>query len=417
MAIIRPFKAFRPKKDLAEKIASRPYDVLNSSEARAEAKGNEYSFLRVNKPEIDLAEDVDVYSKEVYAKGAANLKSFITQNWLTQDEAPCYYIYAQKMGKHQQFGLVACSSIDDYFNNVIKKHEYTRPKKEKDRIDHMYALGAHIGPVFLTYRPVAVLDQIIEKWVNEHGPAYDFASEDGIQHTVWVIDNKTVNTDITKIFESKIPATYVADGHHRSAASAIVGQRMRDEKGSCTGEEDFNFFLSVLFPSNQLKIIDYNRLVKDLLHDITNEEFLTALLANFQLTPEKKLFYPKERGEFALYMDKQWYRLQADDSIITDEDPVEALDISIISNYVIDPLLGIEDQRTDDRIDFVGGIRGLEELERRVDSGEMKLAIAIPPVSIDQLLAVADSGTVMPPKTTWFEPKLRSGLLIHKFND
>lgn len=414
MAIIKAFKAFRPTKDIAEKLASFPYDVLNSEEARALAKGNDYSFLRINKPEIDLAPNVDVYDKSVYLKGKENLDTFIENGWLQQDEIPKLYIYAQKMGNHLQKGIVACSSIDDYFNDVIKKHEYTRPVKENDRIEHMYTAGAHLGPVFLAYKPLKQIDQIIEDWITNHPKENEFTSTDGIEHITWVIDDETTIKQITSIFETQVKYTYVADGHHRSAASAKVGERLRNEKGEYSGHEDFNYFLSVLFPANQLSIIDYNRVIKDLLPDISTDEFLTALLSNFTVQPVNGQVRPSVSGEFGLYIDKQWYRLTADYSIKSD-DPVEGLDISILSNYVIAPLLGIEDQRTDNRIDFVGGIRGLDELERRVDSGEMRLAFAIPPVTMDQLMRVADSGNVMPPKTTWFEPKLRSGLFVNKF--
>ena len=414
MAIIKPFKAYRPTKDIAEKLASFPYDVLNSEEARALAKDNEYSFLRINKPEIDLAPDVNVYDKSVYLKGKENLDTFIKNGWLQQDEAPRLYIYAQKMGNHLQKGIVACSSIDDYFNDIIKKHEYTRPVKENDRIEHMYTAGAHLGPVFLAYKPLKQIDQIIEDWIAKHETENKFTSTDGIEHITWVIDDETTIKQINSIFRTIVNFTYVADGHHRSAASAKVGARLREEKGEFTGHEDFNYFLSVLFPANQLSIIDYNRVVKDLLPDISTEEFLTALLSNFTVSPVNGQVRPSMRGEFGLYIDKQWYRLVADESIKSDH-PVEGLDISILSNYVIAPLLGIDDQRTDDRIDFVGGIRGLNELERRVDSGEMRLAFAVPSVSMEQLMRVADSGEVMPPKSTWFEPKLRSGLFVNKF--
>ncbi len=371
MAIIKPFKAFRPTKDIAEKLASFPYDVLNSEEARALAKGNEYSFLRINKPEIDLEANVDVYDKSVYQKGKENLNTFIENNWLQQDESAKLYIYAQKMGNHLQKGLVACSSIDDYFNDIIKKHEYTRPVKENDRIEHMYTAGAHLGPVFLAYKPLKQIDQIIEDWIASHPKENEFTSTDGIEHITWVIDDETTIKQITSIFESQVKYTYVADGHHRSAASAKVGARLREEKGEFSGHEDFNYFLSVLFPANQLSIIDYNRVIKDLLPDISTEEFLTALLSNFTVQPVNGQVRPSVSGEFGLYIDKQWYRLTADKSIKSDH-PVEGLDISILSNYVISPLLGIEDQRTDNRIDFVGGIRGLDELEKRVDSGEMR---------------------------------------------
>jgi uncharacterized protein (DUF1015 family) len=415
MAIIRAFKAFRPRKDLAEQLASFPYDVLNSDEARKLAEGNEYSFLRINKPEIDLSPEIDVYDQAVYDQGKSNLDEFIEKGWLQQDNQASLYIYAQKMGNHVQKGLVCTSSIDDYFSDVIKKHEYTRPVKEKDRVEHMYTAGAHLGPVFLAYKPIKLIDQIVEDWAARHEPENKFTSSDGIEHTTWVVDDETTIKQITSVFEGQVKQTYVADGHHRSAASAIVGQRLRDEKGEYTGSEAFNYFLSVLFPADQLMIIDYNRVVKNLLPDISTEEFLTALLSNFTVSAENGQVRPSVAGEFGLYIDGQWYRLTADESICNSKDPIESLDISILSNYVIDPLLGIEDQRTDDRIDFVGGIRGLDELERRVDSGEMKLAFAVPPVTMDQLMHVADSGRVMPPKSTWFEPKLRSGLFVNKF--
>lgn len=415
MAIIKPFKAFRPKQELAAQMASFPYDVLNSEEARTLAEGNEYSFLRINKPEIDLDSSINIYDKKVYDKGKENLETFISNAWLLQDEKPNLYIYAQRMGNHLQKGLVACSSIDDYLNDVIKKHEYTRPVKENDRIEHMYTAGAHLGPVFLAYKPLKQIDQIIEDWISKHSAENQFVATDGIEHITWVIDDEITIKQLIAIFETQVKYTYVADGHHRSAASAKVGERLRNEKGAYTGHEAFNYFLSVLFPSDQLMIIDYNRVIKNLLPDISTEEFLTALLANFTVEAENGQVRPSVRGEFGLYIDKQWYRLTADESILNNTDPVGSLDISILSTYVIDPLLGIEDQRTDDRIDFVGGIRGLDELEKRVDSGEMKLAFAIPPVTMEQLMKVADSGNVMPPKSTWFEPKLRSGLFVNKF--
>jgi uncharacterized protein (DUF1015 family) len=415
MSIVKPFKAFRPQKEIAQKLAAKPYDVLSSEEARQEAKGNEYSFYRINKPEVDLPKDVNIYSDEVYSKGRQNLDEFIAKGWLKQDENDNLYIYAQQMGNHLQKGLVACCSIDDYFNDIIKKHEYTRPVKENDRIAHMAALEAHIGPVFLTYKPLDKIDAIIEGWTTTHQPEVQITTDDGIIHTAWKIDDASTIETLTHLFATEVPYTYVADGHHRSAASAKVGQMWREKNPGYTGDEDFNYFLSVLFPANQLKIFDYNRVFTELLPDITIEEFLTALMANFTVIPEKKQVKPTNRGEFGLYIDGQWYRLVADIFILQENDPVESLDVSILSNYVIAPLLGIEDQRTDDRIDFVGGIRGLDELEKRVNSGEMKLAFAIPPVTIEQLMTVADSGSVMPPKSTWFEPKLRSGLFVHKF--
>lgn len=414
MTKIKAFKGFRPKKGLEEKIASRPYDVLNSQEARKEAKDNKYSFLRINKPEIDLPKNIDHYSEEVYNKGKENLDSFIENNWLIQDETEKLYIYEQTMGKHKQKGLVAGSSIDDYFNNIIKKHEYTRQVKEKDRIQHMATLGAHIGPVFLTYKPIKELDNIIESWCIKKEAVYDFVSEDKIGHKVWLIDDNATIKTIEGIFETQVPFTYVADGHHRSAASAKVGKILRKQKGEYTGNEEFNNFLSVLFPSDQLMIIDYNRVVKDL-NGLSKEAFLMSLQTNFTIEKENEEVRPSVNYEYGMYLDGDWYRIKADNSIINKIDPVKKLDISVLSDYVIDPILGIEDQRTSNRIDFVGGIRGLAELEKRVDSGEMLVAFAIHPVNIDQLIAVADSGNVMPPKTTWFEPKLRSGLFVHRF--
>jgi uncharacterized protein (DUF1015 family) len=336
---------------------------LNSDEARELAIGNEHSFLRINKPEIDLPREVDSHDAKVYQKGKENLDAFITKAWLQQDENPFLYIYAQRMGKHLQKGIVACSSIDDYFNDIIKKHEYTRPVKEQDRIDHMYTAGAHLGPVFLAYKPLKQIDQVVEDWTAKHKPENQFTTSDGIEHITWVIDDEIAIKQLTSIFESQVKNTYVADGHHRSAASAKVGKRLREENPNYSGHEDFNYFLSVLFPSDQLMIIDYNRVVKDLLPDVSTDEFLTALISNFTVQAVDGQVRPSMPGEFGLYIDKQWYRLTADQSILTSLDPVGSLDISILSNYVIDPLLGISDQRTDDRIDFVGGIRGLSELE------------------------------------------------------
>lgn len=414
MAKIKAFKALRPQQGLEEKIASRPYDVLNSEEARQEAKDNSYSFLRINKPEIDLPKDVAVYSEAVYRKGKENLDLFIKENWLMQDQKPQLYIYEQTMGNHSQKGLVATSSIDDYFEDKIKKHEFTRVKKETDRIEHMATLSAHIGPVFLTYKPIQKLDKIIADWCSTQKAVNDFVSTDGIGHKVWCINDETTINEIVGIFETQVPYTYVADGHHRSAASAKVGAMLRAQKGEYTGTEPFNHFLSVLFPANQLMIIDYNRVIKDL-NGLSKESFLTALQTNFSIEKEDEAVRPSVNYEYGMYLDGSWYRLKADNAITQTQDPVKSLDISILSDYVIDPILGIEDQRTSERIDFVGGIRGLDELEKRVDSGEMVLAFAIHPVNINQLMTVADSGNVMPPKSTWFEPKLRSGLFVNLF--
>lgn len=414
MAIIKAFKGLRPEDDIADKVASRPYDTMNTAEARAEAEGNPMSFLRVIKPEIDLPEGTDPYADVVYKMGAANLQEFVQNGWLKPDATDCLYIYRQIMGVHAQVGLVACSSIHDYFDDVIKKHEYTRPVKEQDRIKHMRTLRAHQGPVFLTYPDVFDIDEVINGVIASDDPEIDFAAGDNVRHTIWVINDRTIIRELERLFRTKVPATYIADGHHRAASSAKVGQALMKENPNHTGEEEYNFFLSVLFPADQLSIIDYNRVVKDL-NGLTSEEFLAAVSEKFNIRPCEEAAKPEFNGEFGLYMDGIWYMLEAPEEMLDEPDPVESLDISILSNNIIDPILGIKDQRTDDRIDFVGGIRGLEELERRVDSGEMACAFSIFPVSIHQLIAVSESGRVMPPKTTWFEPKLRSGLVVHKF--
>lgn len=415
MAIIKPFNGWRPKPELAEKVASRPYDVLNSEEAREEAKGNAYSFLHVCKPEIDLPETVDHYADEVYAKAVENWKKFQDDGTFVQDDKKSMYVYRQIMNGHEQTGLVANSSIQDYFNDIIKKHEFTRPDKENDRIRHMFELQCHPEPVFLTYPDVEEIDSIINKVVSAQKPVYDFTADDGIQHTFWVIADKRKITSIEKLFNTKVPFTYIADGHHRSASSAKVGKRMAEKNPSHTGDEEYNFFLSVIFPASQLMIMDYNRLITDL-NNHTPEEFFKLLDEKFIIQHVGKTAYkPQLLHEFGLYFDGEWYRLVARQNTYNDNDPIDVLDITIMSNHLLDPILGIKDQRTDKRIDFVGGIRGLGELEKRVNSGEMKLAISLFPVSIQQLINIADSGNVMPPKSTWFEPKLRSGLVVHTF--
>lgn len=414
MSIIRPFKGFRPTKKLAENVASRPYDVLNSDEAREEAKDNSVSFLHVCKPEIDLDPSIDHYDDKVYAKAVENWRRMQSDGTFVQDSTPCLYAYRQVMNGHSQVGLVANSSIEDYFNDVIKKHEYTRPEKENDRIRHMYELQCHPEPVFLTYPDVPELDSIMQSVVSEK-PAYDFTADDEIQHTFWVIQNTATINQIVKIFEQKIPFTYIADGHHRSAGSAKVGKRMAQENPNHTGNEEYNFFLSVIFPASQLMIMDYNRLVVDL-NNHTTSDLLDAI--NKKFTVEFKgaeIYKPVQLHEFSMYLDGAWYKLTANPGIYNDNDPIDVLDVTILSNHILDPLLGIKDQRTDKRVDFVGGIRGLGELKKRVDSGEMKIALALYPVSIQQLINIADSGNVMPPKSTWFEPKLRSGLVVHTF--
>ncbi|MFN3939282.1 MAG: DUF1015 domain-containing protein [Chitinophagales bacterium] len=414
MSIIKPFRGFRPKKEYAEKVASRPYDVLSSDEAREEAKGNSVSFLHVCKPEIDLDPSIYHYDDSVYAKAVENWKRLLTNGIFVQDSTPCLYAYRQIMHGHAQVGLVANSSIEDYFNDVIKKHEYTRPEKENDRIRHMYELQCHPEPVFLTYPDVAELDSIMHTAVSGN-PAYDFTADDGIQHTFWVIDNTETIRQIQKIFEQQVPFTYIADGHHRSAGSAKVGRRMAQENPNHTGNEEYNFFLSVIFPASQLMIMDYNRLVVDL-NNHSATDFIDKISEKFSIESKgNEVYKPTQLHEFSMYLNNTWYKLVAKPGTYNDNDPIDVLDVTILSKHILDPLLGIKDQRTDKRIDFVGGIRGLGELKKRVDSGEMQIAFALYPVSIQQLINIADSGNVMPPKSTWFEPKLRSGLVVHTF--
>ncbi|HWB61943.1 MAG TPA: DUF1015 family protein [Chitinophagales bacterium] len=415
MAVIKPFKAVRPAAQLAAQVASLPYDVMNSAEARIMAEGNPYSFLHVSRAEIDMPEGVDEHSSDVYQKAKANFDSLVKQQTLIQDNQPLLYIYAQVMNGRQQIGLVACSSVEDYFNNVIKKHELTRPEKEKDRIDHMLALQAHVGPIFLTYHAHPTVDGLINDFISANKPVYDFTATDGIQHTVWVINDKSVIEKLVSLFKTEIPFTYIADGHHRTASAAKVGQAMRAQNPNHTGQEEYNFFLSVLFPHNQLAILDYNRLVKDL-NGLTEDGFLQKISEKFSVEPLKNETEakPGKLHDFGMYLNSQWYRLTAKPGTFT-TGPIGILDISILQDNLLTPVLGINDPRTDKRIDFVGGIRGLKELQRRVDSGEMKVAFALYPVSLQQLMDIADTGNIMPPKSTWFEPKLRDGLFSHLF--
>lgn len=416
MAIIKPFKGIRPKPELADKVAALPYDVMNTAEAREMAQGNPYSFLHVSRAEIDMPEGIDEHSPEVYAKARANFYGMIEQGVLFHDAQPCLYVYAQVMNGRRQVGLVACSSIEDYFNDVIKKHEFTRPEKEQDRIEHMQALNAHVGPIFLTYAKNNTVDGVIND-VLAGKPVYDFTAVDGIQHTVWVMDNQQHINNITAAFEKEIPFTYIADGHHRTASAAKVGKKLKDTNPNHTGNEKYNFFLSVLFPADQLAILDYNRLVKDLNGHIISS-LMDAIMDKFEIEElgavDAETARPKHIHEFAMYLQNKWYRLTAKPEIIKD-DPIGILDITILQDNLLAPLLGIADPRTDKRIDFVGGIRGLGELQRRVDNGDNKIAFALYPVSLQQLMDIADSGNVMPPKSTWFEPKLRDGLLCHLF--
>jgi uncharacterized protein (DUF1015 family) len=404
MAIIKPFKALKPKKELAEQVASRPYDVLNSEEAKKEAAGNNYSFLRITKSEIDLPDGIDTHSQQVYDKAKANLELFIQNGTLFKEEKPCYYIYQLVMNGKSQTGLVCVSSIEDYFNDVIKKHELTRPEKEKDRIDHMRTIQAQTGNVFIAYRDVMEINALINGWKAKNTPEYDFTAGDGIKHTVWVINRDDVINSITNLFATKVPNTYIADGHHRAASAAKVSKQL-------PGSEDAKFFLTTIFPESQLAILDYNRVVKDL-NDLTTEEFIGALQDDFMLTYSPEPVKPAVLHEFGMYLGDEWYILTARKGTYR-KDPIGVLDVTILQNNVLDKILDIEDPRTDNRVDFVGGIRGLEELEKRVNSGEMAAAFSLYPVTLEQLFAIADSGKVMPPKSTWFEPKLRDGLLTH----
>ena len=408
---IKPFKGFRPVKDKASLVASRPYDVLNSDEARDEAKGNPYSFLNVVKPEITLPPDTDHYSPEVYLAGKNNFEKLVRDGIFVQDKERCLYIYELVMDGRSQNGIVACASVEDYMKGHIKKHELTRPDKEADRKNHVRVSMMNAEPVFFAYPAEKELDKIVEL-IKQATPEYSFTADDNIQHRFWVVKNPEQIQKIVTAFE-KMPATYVADGHHRTAAAALVGHDLEKENSHHTGEEPYNYFLAVHFPDNQLAIMDYNRVVKDLNgHDVSS--FIDALGKSFLITKKgREAYRPSRLHEFSLYVDGNWYSLRAKDNTYDDTDPIGVLDVTILSKQVLEPLLGIHDLRTDKRIDFVGGMRGLGELERRVDSGEMKVAFALYPVSMKQLIDIADSGEIMPPKTTWFEPKLRSGLVVH----
>ena len=406
MVTISPFKALRPEAQLARQVASRPYDVLNSKEAKIEAQGNHSSFLHITKSEIDLPETVDIHDQKVYDTAKENLTAFMSRNILFRENKPCYYIYRLIMNGKSQTGLVCGSSVDDYENDLIKKHEFTRPEKELDRINHIKTTGAQTGNVFLAYKNVDAIDEVINKWTSEKNPQYDFIADDLIQHSIWIVSEDSAIQKITDLFRTNVPCTYIADGHHRAASAAKV----RATLGK-SATENANFFLTTLFPSNQLHIMDYNRVVKDL-GNLSEAEFLAKLEADFIIEKADQAYRPEALHNFGLYINKQWYKLIAREGTYS-EDPIGILDITILQNNILDPLLNIKDQRTDTRIDFVGGIRGLEELEKRVDSKDMVLAISLYPVSIQQLFDIADSGNVMPPKSTWFEPKLRDGLLTH----
>ena len=413
MAVIKPFKGIRPPKALVEEVASRPYDVLNSAEARAEAGDNEKSLYHIIKPEINFPEGTDEHDPCVYESAAEHFQMFQDKGWLVQDEKENYYVYAQTMNGKTQYGLVVGAYVPDYMNGIIKKHELTRRDKEEDRMKHVRVNNANIEPVFFAYPDNAELDAIVAKY-TAGTPEYDFiAPGDGFGHTVWIIDQQEDIDAITKAFAA-MPALYIADGHHRSAAAALVGAEKAQQNPNHKGDEEYNYFMAVCFPANQLTIIDYNRVVKDL-NGLTPEEFLAAVGKNF-IVEEKgeDIYKPNALHNFSLYLDGKWYSLTAKEGTYDDNDPIGVLDVTISSNLILDEILGIKDLRSDKRIDFVGGIRGLGELKKRVDSGEMKVALALYPVSMKQLMDIADTGNIMPPKTTWFEPKLRSGLIIHK---
>ncbi|MEO8763235.1 MAG: DUF1015 family protein [Ginsengibacter sp.] len=404
MISISPFKALRPEPQFAKQVASRPYDVLTSKEAKGEAEGNPFSFLHITKSEIDLPLSIDVHSKEVYTKAKENLDAFISRPVLFSESKPCYYIYQLIMNGKSQTGLVCCSSVKDYEEGLIKKHEFTRPEKELDRITHIKTTGAQTGNVFLAFRDVDEVNEIIEKWKAVKSPVYNFTAEDSVQHTVWVISDEKMIQRITDIFKAKVPCTYIADGHHRAASAAKVKQEL-------PSNEEAGYFLTTLFPAAQLHIMDYNRVVKDL-DGLTREGFLERINRSFSIENLKEAYAPKEPHNFGMYLDGKWYKLTALDGTYS-TDPIGILGITILQNNLLEPILGIKDQRTDKRIDFVGGIRGLKELEKKVNSKEMEVAFSLPPVTIQQLFDIADSGNIMPPKSTWFEPKLRDGLLTH----
>ncbi len=406
MITIKPFAALRPEPQHAKAVASPPYDVLSSKEAKAAAQGNPHSFLHITKSEIDLPDKTDVHSQEVYDSAKENLTAFINRSILFKENKPCYYIYKLVMNGQSQTGLVCGSSVADYENGLIKKHEFTRPEKELDRINHIKTTGAQTGNVFLAYKNVTAIDECIAQLMSDKDPQYDFVADDGIQHSIWVVNDDNAVEKITSLFKDFVPASYIADGHHRAASAAKVKAVLGH-----AATEDAAFFLTTLFPSNQLHIMDYNRVVKDM-NGLSEKEFLKKIETNFSLEKKEDAYRPEALHQFGLYINKQWYKLTAKKNTHK-EDAIGSLDINVLQEYILSPILNIRDQRTDTRIDFVGGIRGLQELEKRVDNGDMAFAISLYPVSIEQLFAVADSGEVMPPKSTWFEPKLRDGLLTH----
>ncbi|MFI3296884.1 MAG: DUF1015 domain-containing protein [bacterium] len=412
MAVIKPFKGVRPPKELVEQVASRPYDVLNSLEAREEAEGNEKSLYHIIKPEIDFPIGTDEHGEEVYQKAVENFNAFQQNGWLVEDSKENYYVYAQTMNGKTQYGLCVGAYVNDYMEGNIKKHELTRRDKEEDRMKHVRINNANIEPVFFAYPHVDEIDQIVARTIANK-PEYDFVAPDGFGHHFWVIDDEATINRITELF-AEIPSLYIADGHHRSAAAALVGDEKRKNNPNHNGDEEYNYFLAVCFPDNQLNIIDYNRVVKDL-NGLSVEELLAAVAKNFDVAEMgAEIYTPNKLHNFSLYVDGKWYSLTAKEGTYNDNDPIGVLDVTISSNLILDEILGLKDLRSDKRVDFVGGIRGLGELQQRVDSGEMALALALYPVTMQQIIDIADTGNIMPPKTTWFEPKLRSGLVIHK---
>ena len=412
MAIIKAFRAFRPRTDLASKIAALPYDVMNSEEAREMVKDNEYSFLHVDRAEVNLPKDINIYDKVVYEKARDVLDKMIQDGLYIQEEKPCMYIYRQTMNGKSQTGLVICASIDDYINDKIKKHEHTRKNKEIDRINHVDYCDANTGPIFLTYRNQDEISKIMGKWIQNE-PLYDFVSEDGNGHTVWIINNDTDIEKLTTLFE-KVDSLYIADGHHRAKSAVEVGLKRRKENPGYTGEEEFNYFLAIVYPDNQLEVLDYNRTVKDL-NGLNEEEFLIAIEKNFKIKVSKEAIKPNRKHTFGMYMNNIWYELEAKEGTFNEEDPMERLDVSILQNNLLYPILGIDDPTNSDRIEFIGGIRGIKELEKRANK-DMKVSFSMFATTIDDIMSIADGGMIMPPKSTWFEPKPRSGLFIHKLS-
>ncbi|GAA0079120.1 DUF1015 domain-containing protein [Clostridium sp. CTA-5] len=412
MAVVRPFKGIRPVKELASKIAALPYDVMDSEEARVMVEGNKYSFLHVDRAEVDLDPSIDIHDKMVYEKAKENLNRMIKDKEYIQDEKPYLYIYRQIMNGRAQTGIVFCASIDDYLNNIIKKHEFTRADKEKDRINHVDYCDANTGPIFLTYKENNIASEVIKAWTQKD-PVYNFMADDGITHIVWVIDNEIIINEIVELFK-EVKNFYIADGHHRSASAVKVGLKRRESNPNYTGEEEFNYFLAVAFPDNDLMVMDYNRVVRDL-NGLSMGELIEKIQERFIISesPNNEIIKPNKKHTFGMYLENKWYLLEAKEGIYNADDPIDSLDVAILQNNILTPILGIEDVRTSDRIDFIGGIRGIKELERRVNK-DMKVAFSMYPTEVCDIMDVADIGEVMPPKSTWFEPKLRSGLFVHK---